>query len=241
VTTMSFPPSVERIVLPRPKSGNPRPRTKLLPGEEELPNPHEPGSHVGVGGPSLDFGRDGGVTLERERGRWAWRWAMGSHNGESLVDGYTTSVCGITGLTHCADLKLVPSGEHQLLFPPTHSPEPPRPSLPVNVLLASAVCSVPSCPSLCPRYGTIPDTTQTQQLRGICDDEYSHMGIEELILPELEAEHRASRRPPYDPFRGKILELINFPKARFTRVAICFPTGPIGSQLSELYPPQPDS
>jgi hypothetical protein len=59
------------------------------------------------------------------------------------------------------------------------------------------------------------------------------MGIDELILPELEAEHRASRRPPYDPFPGKTLELINFPKSRLTRVAICFATGPIGSQLSE--------
>lgn len=144
MTTMSFPPSVERIVLPRPKAGNPRPRTKLLREEEELPDPHEPGSNVGVGGPTLDFGRDGGVTLERERGRWAWRWAMGTHNGEWVVGRYVTGLGNVTGLTHGTDLRLAPSGEHQLLFPPTRSTESPKPPLPMNVLLASAVRPVHS-------------------------------------------------------------------------------------------------
>ncbi len=75
---MAFPASVNHIHLTRSKAGQLKPRKRLLPGEIELPNPHEPEAAVGVGGPVLDFGRLGAVRLDKEgksgRCRWRWSW-----------------------------------------------------------------------------------------------------------------------------------------------------------------------
>ncbi len=74
---MAFPASVNQVQLIRSRAGQPRPRRRLLPGEDELPDPFEPSAAIGIGGPVLDFGRLGGARLDKDvrRGRSKWRWS----------------------------------------------------------------------------------------------------------------------------------------------------------------------
>lgn len=82
---MAYPSSVELLVLARRKGGQSKLRKKLLPGEDELPDPKEPKPEVGLGGPVLDFGKDGGVKLERHSNRWEWRWLSEERRGRSSL------------------------------------------------------------------------------------------------------------------------------------------------------------
>jgi len=79
---MSFPASVEHLPLVRRRRGNLKPRRRLLAGEDELPDPDEPPANVGVGGPVLDWGRDGAVRLERVGKGWGWRWIGQENEGQ---------------------------------------------------------------------------------------------------------------------------------------------------------------
>ena len=40
---------------------------------------------VGIGGPILDFGREGGVRLESGKGGWKWTWVNQKGNEDSLI------------------------------------------------------------------------------------------------------------------------------------------------------------
>lgn len=80
---MAFPSSVEPLTLARRRGGQSKPRKRLLPGEDVLPDPTDPKPEVGLGGPVLDFGRDGGVKLERHRNRWEWSWLSEECSGRS--------------------------------------------------------------------------------------------------------------------------------------------------------------
>lgn len=83
---MAFPASVNEVQLTRSKGGQQKARRRLLPGEDELPDPNEPSAAIGIGGPVLDFGRLGGAKLERTvkngRGRWGWTWISEERPGE---------------------------------------------------------------------------------------------------------------------------------------------------------------
>lgn len=79
---MPYPSSVERVILTGPKQGQQKVRPKFLPGSDVALDPDEPETGVGVGGPILDFGKDGSVTLDRSKGLWGWKWIK----GESLDD-----------------------------------------------------------------------------------------------------------------------------------------------------------
>ncbi|ORY30819.1 hypothetical protein BCR39DRAFT_587775 [Naematelia encephala] len=113
---MAFPASVSKVTLTKPRQGQPLPRRRLLPGEDELPDPHEPSAEVGIGGPSLDFGRDGGVRLDKYRGRWGWTWLAG--NDERI--------------------KLESGKEMTMIFPPTRIPDVEVPAMPLNTMMKSA-------------------------------------------------------------------------------------------------------
>jgi hypothetical protein len=80
---MAYPPSVERLPLARRRGGQSKSRKKLLPGEESLPDPTDTKPDVGIGGPILDFGRPGGVRLERKRHGWDWSWLAEEIEGRS--------------------------------------------------------------------------------------------------------------------------------------------------------------
>jgi len=80
---MSVPASVNQILLPRARAKRQGPRRRLRVGEERLDDgdTNEPGIGIGVGGTVLDFGKDGGVGLERKKGNWNWVWAEDERNG----------------------------------------------------------------------------------------------------------------------------------------------------------------
>ena len=86
---MAFPASVNGIQLTRHKAGQSKPRRRLRPGEDILPDPNEPSSALGVGGPVLDFGRLGGARLEKDvrkgRSQWGWSWILEERSGEWKV------------------------------------------------------------------------------------------------------------------------------------------------------------
>lgn len=75
---MAYPASVTQIHHTRLRAGQPRPRRRLILGEDELPDPHDLDPAVGIGGPLLDFGRLGGARLSRvvkgNRMQWGWSW-----------------------------------------------------------------------------------------------------------------------------------------------------------------------
>lgn len=69
-----FPASVEQVTLTRTTQGQQKVRPKFIPGLNTPLDPNEPDPDVGVGGPVLDFGRDGAVRLDNAKGLWRWDW-----------------------------------------------------------------------------------------------------------------------------------------------------------------------
>ncbi|RXK40685.1 hypothetical protein M231_01936 [Tremella mesenterica] len=94
-----IPPTVEALPPPiGPKGGQVKPRRRLHPWEDSLPDPSDrvqAGSH----GVVLDFGQAGGVSLDKIKGKWGWTWA-----GESR-----------------SKVHLESQGNVEQLFPPTRT------------------------------------------------------------------------------------------------------------------------
>jgi len=81
---MSFPASVEQVTpsrLRQKQAKNRRPQAE----EDEAQYDDEVDVGVGIGGPVLDFGREGGVRLESGRGGWKWTWVNQKGNEDSLI------------------------------------------------------------------------------------------------------------------------------------------------------------
>lgn len=112
-----FPASVEQVTLTRTKQGQQKVRPKFLPGQETPLDPNEPVANVGVGGPILDFGREGAVRLDNTKGLWAWDWIKREGGPGSALQ----------------------SGEGVLLYPRNRSTEPEVSLLPPTKIANAAV------------------------------------------------------------------------------------------------------
>lgn len=88
---MSFPPSVNHLILPRTKGRNNNihnNRTEYSEDNQfqddiEEQERDQVDDAVGVGGPIVEFGRQGGVCLQRKRGAWGWLWSVEDRQGKS--------------------------------------------------------------------------------------------------------------------------------------------------------------
>jgi hypothetical protein len=83
---MSIPASVNQIALPRARARR-QPRRRIRAGEQDGAIGDELSVDVGVGGVILDFGKGGGVGLERHKGVWKWISATDERDGSSLRPG----------------------------------------------------------------------------------------------------------------------------------------------------------
>lgn len=119
-TRVMFPSSVEQVTLTRTKQGQQKTRPKFLPGYDTPLDPTEPEANVGVGGPVLDFGRDGAVRLDNPKGLWGWDWIKREETSGSVVQ----------------------TGEGVLLYPRNRSLDPEVASLPPTKIANSAVSSI---------------------------------------------------------------------------------------------------
>jgi hypothetical protein len=81
---MSYPASVEQVISSSLRQKQSRTRRQFLPDGQDLPDINDVDIGVGLGGPTLDFGREGGVRLETERGHWKWTWVKSKGNDNSL-------------------------------------------------------------------------------------------------------------------------------------------------------------
>lgn len=86
---MSFPPSVNHLVLPRTKRRNYNTRNNQTEYSEDNQfqddveeERDQVDDAVGVGGPTVEFGRQGGVSLQRKRGSWGWMWSVEDRQGK---------------------------------------------------------------------------------------------------------------------------------------------------------------
>lgn len=87
---MSLPPSVNHLVLPRTKRRNYNTRNNQTEYSEdnqfqndvEEEGRDQVDNAVGVGGPTVEFGRQGGVSLQRKRGAWGWMWSVEDRQGK---------------------------------------------------------------------------------------------------------------------------------------------------------------
>lgn len=59
----------------------------------------------------------------------------------------------------------------------------------------------------------------------------------ELVAEELAIAHHDTGQAN-DRHLGVALAVAHNPTARFTRVVLCFPTGPVGEELSKLHAPK---
>lgn len=114
-----FPASVEQVTLTRTKQGQQKVRPKFLPGHIAPLDPNEPEANVGVGGPILDFGREGAVRLDNTKGVWKWDWIKNQESSGSVVE----------------------TGEGAVLYPRNRSLEPEVASLPPTKIANAAVSS----------------------------------------------------------------------------------------------------
>lgn len=80
-----FPASVEQVTLTRTKQGQQKARPKYLPGQDAPLDPNEPEANVGVGGPILDFGREGAAKLDNSKGLWKWDWIKKQENSGKVI------------------------------------------------------------------------------------------------------------------------------------------------------------
>lgn len=85
-----IPPSVNHLVLPRTKGRNNNihnNQTEYSEDNQFQDNIDEQerdqvDDAVGVGGPTVEFGRQGGVCLQRKRGDWGWLWSVEDRQGK---------------------------------------------------------------------------------------------------------------------------------------------------------------
>ena len=81
---MSYPASVEQVTSSRLRQKQEKNRRPQADGDEAQYD-DEVDVGVGLGGPILDFGREGGVKLESGGGGWKWTWVNQKGNGDSLI------------------------------------------------------------------------------------------------------------------------------------------------------------
>jgi hypothetical protein len=81
---MSYPASVEQVTSSRLRQK--QAKVRQISAEWDGPQ-YEDDIDVGVGlgGPILDFGREGGVKLEAGSGGWKWTWANQKGNEDLLT------------------------------------------------------------------------------------------------------------------------------------------------------------
>lgn len=77
---MSYPASANQIVVPQARARR-QPRRRPRAGEKSVPASDEIPVDVGVGGVSLDFGKGGGIGLDRQKGNWKWTSATDEQDG----------------------------------------------------------------------------------------------------------------------------------------------------------------
>lgn len=80
---MSYPASVEQVTSSRLRQKQAKVRQPLTEGDE-VQYDDDVDVGVGVGGPILDFGREGGVKLESGNNGWKWTWLNQKGNGDLL-------------------------------------------------------------------------------------------------------------------------------------------------------------
>jgi hypothetical protein len=81
---MSYPASVEQVTSSRLRQKQAKIRRPQVEGDEAQFN-DDVDVGVGIGGPILDFGREGGVRLESGKGGWKWTWVNQKGNEDSLI------------------------------------------------------------------------------------------------------------------------------------------------------------
>jgi hypothetical protein len=81
---MPYPASVEQVTSSRLRQKQAKIRRPPAEGDE-VQYDDEVDVGVGIGGPILDFGREGGVRLESGKGGWKWTWANQKGNENSLI------------------------------------------------------------------------------------------------------------------------------------------------------------
>jgi hypothetical protein len=81
---MSYPASVEQVTSSRLRQKQAKIRRPQAEGDEaQYDDDVDVG--VGIGGPILDFGREGGVKLKSGKGGWKWTWVNQKGNEDSLI------------------------------------------------------------------------------------------------------------------------------------------------------------
>jgi len=81
---MSYPASVEQVTSSRLRQKQSKSRRRQLEGDE-IQYDDDLDVGVGLGGPVLDFGREGGVKLESDKGGWKWTWLKQEGNKDLLT------------------------------------------------------------------------------------------------------------------------------------------------------------
>lgn len=81
---MSYPASVEQVTSSRLRQKQAKIRLPLVEGDEARYD-DDVDVGVGIGGPILDYGREGGVRLETGKGGWKWTWVNQKRNEDSLI------------------------------------------------------------------------------------------------------------------------------------------------------------
>ncbi|WWC85515.1 uncharacterized protein L201_000379 [Kwoniella dendrophila CBS 6074] len=133
---MTFPSSVEHLPLPRSRRHGRRKDKYQDEFDYGIPQHIEEKtvevrSEVGVGGPILDFGRSGGVTLEKGKKGWNWVWASEDRK----------------------DLRYVAGDSAVCLFPATRSLEKQLRDVPLKDQLDASAKHIESLFSPYERYG----------------------------------------------------------------------------------------
>ncbi|WWD22865.1 hypothetical protein CI109_107360 [Kwoniella shandongensis] len=212
---MTFPPSVEHLALPSSSR-----RSKSRPTSNDFSQSLnktdaklEEDTRVGVGGISLDFGRDGGVGLEKGRKGWGWTWACDDRS----------------------DLRYTLGEEQTCLFPPTKSLDPkPNQAAPkagdiieTSIKYAEELCDPyerdglrstissilleehagPSNTSKQPAHADFPFSDQ-----GNGADPYAEKGV--------------------DVYLGQTVAVVRNERAMIARTMLAFPTGEVGHYLN---------
>ena len=84
LSAMSYPASVEQVTSSRLRQKQAKfRRPPAEGGDVQYDDDVDVG--VGIGGPILDFGREGGVRLESGKGGWKWTWVNQKGNEDSLI------------------------------------------------------------------------------------------------------------------------------------------------------------
>lgn len=81
---MSYPNSVEQVTSSRLRQKQAKLRRPPQ-VERDVPYEDDVDVGVGVGGPILDFGREGGVRLEEGGRGWKWTWVNQKGNDVSMA------------------------------------------------------------------------------------------------------------------------------------------------------------